>query len=150
MTFVVSDLSRAAVTTDLNFAGSRFAVYGDMRFKDHDLQTIFDNTTVTHDGSKWTYADKQYWFPKHEHSFIALNPVDAPGMSDAQYSGSRLSFNYTLPDDYQSASDIIVATHRRMGATDPAATVSPIALNFWHTMARVNFMLKNDDCLILK
>lgn len=145
VTFIVSDQSRASVTSDLNRNGSGFAIYGDMKFKDYPQTKIFDNTIVRYLDGKWRYDNPQYWFPQHEHSFIAMHPVatTVDGISDTQYSDSRLSFEYTLPDDYTSASDLMVATHRRKIEADPAPKALPIALKFCHIMSRVNFQLTN-------
>lgn len=144
VTFVVSDLSRASVTSDINFDGSQFAIYGDMKFKDHDLIKVFDNTVVKYINGKWCYDDLQYWFPQHEHSFIAMHPVAAAGISGTRYSDSRLSFSYTLPDDYQEGSDLIVATHRRKVDANPPSVADPINLKFFHILSRIDFRLKND------
>lgn len=143
--FVVSDLSRASVTTDLNYSDSKFAIYGDMRFRDNPKTKIFDNAIVRYKYDKWGYDYPQYWFPMHEHSFIAMHPVEHDGISAKQYSDSRLSFKYTLPDNYQDACDLMIATHRRMVDSIPnSQDVAPIALKFWHILSRVNFMVTND------
>lgn len=144
MTFVVSELSRASVTNDINFSGSEFAVYGDMKLKDNPSIKVFDGNIVTYRGSKWEYNNPQYWFPQHEHSFIAMHPVEAKGMSEPEYSNSWLSYSYTLPTDFTEAKDLIVATHRRMADANPAAKATPVALNFFHIMSRINFVLTNE------
>lgn len=143
MTFVVSDLSRASVTTNINYTDSKFAVYGDMTFKDNSPIKVFDGDIVTYRGGKWEYNNAQYWFPQHEHSFIAMHPVEAKGMSAPEYSRSWLSYNYTLPTDFTEAKDLMVATHRRMAEANPAAKATPVALKFFHVMSRVNFLLTN-------
>lgn len=141
VTFVVSDRSRASVTTDLNYNDSRFAIFGDMKFKDHPRTTVFENTPVRYSDSKWVYDNTQYWYPEHEHSFVAIYPFDTAPFS---YSNSTVSFTYTLPDDYIDATDILVATHRRM-FTSNSVTATPVRLAFFHILSRVNFQLKNID-----
>lgn len=140
--FVVSSQSRAAVTTDDNITDFNFVVFGDMKFKNNPKLTIFDNTIVKYTDGKWSYANPQYWFPQHEHSFIAMHPDAPAGISGSQYSDSRLSFNFTLPDDYKSANDIMVASHRRLVEAN-MIRATPIALNFWHILSRINFQLTN-------
>lgn len=142
LTFDVADRSRASVTGMLNFQGSEFAIYGDMKFKDNNPQIIFNKTIVSYKNGQWGYDDTQYWYPKHEHSFIALHPVDITGLSDTRYSDSRLTFTYTLPDNFQSAQDLLVATHRRM--FEDGTQSSSATLRFWHILSRVNFNVKDE------
>lgn len=147
MTFVVSELSRASVTTDLKYDGAKFAIYGDMKLNDNPRTVIFDNTLIRYSSGNWVYDEIQYWFPKHEHSFVAMHPVIddiVEGISDMRYSDSRLSFSYALPGNYKSATDLIVATHRRLADADHTVKASPIALNFHHIMSRINFRVTND------
>lgn len=145
LTFEVADQSRASVTADLNFNNSQFAIYGNMKFKDYDPTVIFDKTIVKYNSGRWRYDNTQYWFPQHEHSFIAIHPVDATGVSDATYSDSRLSFTYTLPDDFKLASDLLAATHRRAYEENMLSRAQPVTFRFWHIMSRVNFTVKNQD-----
>lgn len=145
MQFAVSSVSRASVATNINTLGSKFAIYGDMKFKDNDLITIFDNTIVKYGvNNQWGYSDTQYWFPKHEHSFVAIYPADATGISDTKYYNSQLSFTYIFPDNYKFAQDLMVATHRRIYEENLSSLAAPVTLRFWHIMSRVNFQVKND------
>lgn len=147
LSFAVSDISRTSVTTNLNFLGSEFTVYGDMKFMDFDPTIIFDKTTVTYRNNRWNYGNTQYWLPKHEYSFVAVHPSDAAAISGTKYENNQLSFKYTLPDNYKTTDDFIVATHRRMADYDPSVqdtpAASPVILNFWHIMSRINFRVKN-------
>lgn len=143
LTFDVAEQSRATSMTTLNFSDSKFAVYGDMKFMDNDPIVVFDKTIVRYVDGKWRYNDTQYWFPKHLHSFIALYPAVATGLTEPEYQNTRLSFTYTLPDDFKAATDLMVATHRRMYADTPSAT-TPVTLGFGHIMSRINFDVKND------
>lgn len=135
------DVSRASVTASLNFNDSKFAIYGNMRYKDDDPFVIFNKTIVNYTDGQWRYDNPQYWYPKHEYSFVAMNPTDPTGTSDATYSDSRLTFSYTLPDNFQSAQDLLIATHRRMHEEGAA---KPVALRFRHIMSRINFEVKNE------
>lgn len=145
VTFEVADLSRASAISSINCEGSKFAVFSDMRYMNYDhLLTVFDGDIVTYLNGKWTYTNTQYWFPNHEHSFIALHPVDVTELSGTTYSDSRLTFTYTLPKDFQSAQDLLVATHRRMYQEDPQSRAEPATLRFRHILSRINFNVKNE------
>lgn len=140
LTFTASDLSRASVTTGLNYEGSRFAVYGDMKYQNNSKTTVFDNTIVTYSAGKWGYDNIQYWFPLFEYSFVAIHPADA---GSATYSNSSLSLTYSLPENFAEASDIVAATHRRIHKENPPSPASPVNLAFFHVLSRVNFRLTN-------
>lgn len=143
--FVVSDLSRASVTSNISYNDSKFVIYGDMKFNDNPKTKIFDNDIVKYQYDRWGYDSPQYWFPMHEHSFIAMHPVITDGISAKQYSDSRLSFNYTISDNYQEACDLMIATHRRKVDSIPTSQdAAPISLKFSHILSRVNFQLTND------
>lgn len=138
LSFDIKDLSRASVTREFN----QFAVYGDTKFKDYDPTVVFDKTIVRYQNNKWSYDGTQYWFPKHLYSFVAIYPDAATGMTEPVYLNSQLSFTYTLPDDYKSAADLMVATHRRF--YDTSSSTSSVKLSFGHILSRINFLLKND------
>lgn len=141
MVFDVVDGSRASAISSFN----EFILYGDMKFMDHEPTVVFDKTNVEYKGGKWSYANAQYWFPKHEHSFIAMNPVDATGISGMGYSGSQLSFTYTIPENFESAHDLMMATHRRkMPEDNPSYSADPVRLKFFHILSRIDFKVKND------
>lgn len=148
VTFVAADLSRAVAHSSLSTEGSSFVIYGDMKYMNSDhLINVFDGNAVTYSNGKWTYKNTQYWFPKHEHSFVAAYPAEAKGRSDAEYADSRLSFTYTLPEAYGEASDLMVATHRRQYQYDENTSSSsslPVNLKFQHIMSRINFKVTNN------
>lgn len=146
--------SRATAWSDIAFDGSKFAVYGNMRFKDNGPEAsriLFDNTVVTYNKGEgkiegeWRYANPQYWFPLFEYAFVALYPAGAAGMADTEYSNSdsRLSFTYNLPVNYADGSDLMVAAHRRM-YEDRSSSSGFIQLGFTHIMSRIDFRVKND------
>lgn len=150
MSFDVSEQTRAAVSTDI----SEFAVYGDMKFPADDTTSpvvVFNNTKVEYTGDSWTYSGVQYWFPKHEHSFVAVHPLSVlETANNPQYLNSKLSFSYTIPtsDDDNVAnmndvSDIIVATHRRLYNFDDHNSTT--VFRFGHIMSLLNFAPALDD-----
>lgn len=155
LSFATNGTSRASVTTDINTEGARFAVCGDMiktepGNSDSKRIVIFSNTEVEYDGTNWSYGRTQYWFPNYEYSFVAIHPayVLSETVNDSQYSNSTLSFRYTIPIldgdriNKVELTDIIAATHRRMYNGDGNFSATPVKLNFFHTMSRINFLLK--------
>lgn len=145
MEFLTAEISRATSMSDLNYEGSEFYLYGKMKFLDHDPTILFNKTGVRHNGGRWSYGNTQYWYPKHEFSFIALHPVGATGVSDPEYDGSQISFTHTLPNNFAYANDLMVATHRRLyEEQDLSSHADPVTLRFWHILSRVNFIVKND------
>ena len=151
MSFDVASESRATTSVI-----DEFSVYGDMKFQTGDADPIvtFNKTSVVNSNGAWRYEGAQYWFPKHEHSFVAVSPssVLEPGNSPI-YSGSKLTFNYTMPtysgrelqetQDKSEVADIVAATHRRLykGSDD----VNVITLSFGHLLSKINFVPKLDD-----
>ena len=163
MKFVASEVSRSVVS-GINYEGSSFAIFGDMKYSGDSPAEIFNNVEVKYDGSTWNYAGTQYWLPRHEYSFVALYPYQSepvssePVYDDIVYNNSKLSFKYSLPlSDDQSAdenkkvtepsklADILVANHRRMYAEDASKLTAPVSLNFFHILSRIDFRLKNDN-----
>lgn len=144
MSFNVLDLTRASVASGIE----KFAVYGDMKVV-ADNKTItpvvlFNNTEVVYSDGKWSYDGIQYWFPKHEHSFVAISPVSVLG-TDAvpTYSDSKLSFTYTIPASDGNLSsngdvaDILISTHRRYYESDKTLD-SKVSLTFDHILSLIN------------
>lgn len=153
VSFDVSGMTRASSTPTIN----HFAVYGDMKFpvdKNTVPTIIFNKTEVVYNNGAWRYDGTQYWFPKHEHSFVAISPVavlDAP--SNPQYSNSSLSFTYILPTsaDGRIVSrgdmvDIIAATHRRLYNVNDAVTKT--TFTFGHIMSKINLAPAFEDNLL--
>lgn len=149
MSFNVPDLSRASLTTSLD----RFAIYGDMRSTGADsngLTTIFNRTEVVKTGDIWSYNGTQYWFTKHEYSFVAVYPLSVlESENNPKYETSKLSFSYSLPlseDNLikeKDVKDIVAATHHRLYNEGDVAT--PVILRFNHLMSLISFSLENVD-----
>lgn len=146
--FDVAGRSRASVISDINFEGSQFAVFGDMKIMNSDNPlTIFDGATVTFNNGNWTYNDTQYWYPQHEHSFVAVYPESIKGTgSNVRYSDSHLSFTYSIPttDGYLTSNsdvkDILVATHRRFYEKSESGSTESnrITFSFKHILSLIN------------
>lgn len=149
ISFAVSDRTRA-VTTDI----TEFAVYGDMKLAANNTATptvIFNKTKVEYTGTRWYYPNVQYWFPQHEHSFVAVSPsLVLEADPDIQYLNSKLSFSYGFPTSANGAflnpdivPDIVVATHRRL--YNPTDINLSTVFGFSHIMSLVNFAPALDD-----
>lgn len=150
MSFAVSDLSRATVTTSFD----RFAVYGDMKLASDIPSTpvvLFNKTEVLYKTDSWSYEGTQYWVPKHEHSFVAVSPLSVLEAGNSpRYSNSQLTFTYAIPasaDNKVSAhsdvTDIIAATHRRLYNEDDVNTTT--TFKFMHLLSLINIAPAFDD-----
>ena len=135
---------------------SEFSVYGDMKFHTDVTDPIvtFNKTSVVYRDGAWRYDGAQYWYPKHEHSFVAVSPSSAlESGASPQYSGTKLSFAYMMPtysgkemqdcQDKSDLADILAATHRRLYKEDDNS--SAISLRFDHLLALINFAPRLDD-----
>ncbi|MDE7386513.1 MAG: fimbrillin family protein [Muribaculaceae bacterium] len=136
--------SRASITTNSTITNIPFVVYGDMvptaSASTATPTVIFPGTLVTYADNAWQYADPQYWFPNHTHSFVAIHTPAFENITNLTYSSGKLTFEYAAPTDYTKVPDILTAAHRRQYA--PPAT--SVTFNFGHTMARINFIAKID------
>lgn len=154
MSFVTDQPSRAIITSF-----DKFAVYGDMKWTvdNSDPILVFAKTEVSFQNGSWTYDGTQYWFPDHEHSFVAVTPVTVlDNDPTSRYSASKLSFTYSLPStdvvNNDDLADILVATHRRLYKEKEDGLTT---LKFRHIMSMVNFapsfvdnVLSNDDYIL--
>lgn len=143
--FATAEPSRSPAVSTLNYSGAEFSIYGDMKLggaaSSAKNVVIFNGIPVTYNDSKWTYTNTQYWFPGHEHSFVAVYPATPTGASNTSYVDNSLSFDFALPASYADTPDLLFATHRRM--YDTGATQA-VVLRFNHALSRVNFVVKCD------
>ncbi len=144
MEFNVELKSRTGVTGNDNLTAYPFAVYSDMTNLDPATESAFipvmDATRVSYDSSsdQWGYDDTQYWFPGFQYSFVACHPADNQYVTEVEYASNKLEFTYTQPTDYKSASDLLIATHRRDYA---GGTASPVSFSFSHILTNVNMLV---------
>lgn len=146
--FRASEISRSSLTTIETIKESPFAVYGDMVSTSKASATptvVFNGTEVKYTDGAWSYSDPQYWFPGQTYSFVAIHPATPANIDGTpNYENNKLSFQYTYPESYGNAQDILVAAHRRKYAPgNPHA----VAFNFAHIFARLNFVAKIDPAL---
>lgn len=169
LSFAVSGLSRASVTTSIN----KFAVYGDTKLPADataEPVVIFNNTEVEYrkDSDSWYYNNTQYWYPNREHSFVAVSPVSVlEAGNNPRYSNSQLSFTYTIPttdgsgtlSSNSDVNDIIVATYRKLYDKDSfiSTVESRVTLKFGHILSLINIapalddnIMKNDEYILIR
>lgn len=153
--FDLQNISRASITNNDNFKLQSFRVFGDMKLASLSSSSgnivVFNGDEVKYNSSanSWEYSNTQYWFPKHEYSFVAVHPATVLSEAAApQYSDSRLSFTYTLPSDNKSATDILIATHRRECGEDKSGTTGPVRFKFSHILSLLNIVLSLNDNLM--
>ena len=157
--FTTGRETRSAVTTTSNLTGKAFAVYGDMKpfaaAAEASSTLVFNKEQVAYTSGSWKYGRSIYWFPSHQHSFVALHPFEAIGTTTAgkttvtnvRYENGTLSFSYTHPDDYKNASDVLVATHRRDYVPELGKKADPVNFTFEHTMAVLDIVAQYTDSL---
>lgn len=149
--FDLQNISRANITNNDNFKLQSFRVFGDKKLvgsTSSPSTVVFNGDEVKYNSSTngWEYSNTQYWFPKHEYSFVAVHPATVLSEAAApQYSDSRLSFTYTLPSDNKSATDILIATHRRECGEDKSGTTGPVRFKFSHILSLLNIAASLDD-----
>ena len=158
--FTTGKETRSAVTTTSNLTGKAFAVYGDMKpfaaAEESSSTLVFNKEQVAYTSGSWKYGRSIYWFPSHQHSFVALHPFEAIGttaagkttVTNVRYEDGTLSFSYTHPDDYKNASDVLVATHRRDYVPELGKKADPVNFTFEHTMAVLDIVAKYTEPLV--
>ena len=158
--FTTDKGTRSAVTTTQNLTGKGFAVYSDIKSlpatADTHSSIICDKEQVAYQSGRWKYGRSIYWFPSHQHSFVALHPYEAIGtnaggkttVTNVKYEDGTLSFSYTHPDDYKNASDVLVATHRRNYIAELGKKADPVNFTFEHTMAVLDIVAKYTEPLV--
>ncbi|MDE6194822.1 MAG: fimbrillin family protein [Muribaculaceae bacterium] len=158
--FTTGRETRSAVTTTSNLTGKAFAVYGDMKpfaaAAEASSTLVFNKEQVAYTSGSWKYGRSIYWFPSHQHSFVALHPFEAIGttaagkttVTNVRYEDGMLSFSYTHPEDYKNASDVLVATHRRDYVPELGKKADPVNFTFEHTMAVLDIVAKYTEPLV--
>ena len=148
LVFVTAKQTRAAVTTTANLTAKPFAIYGDISLAngERDLSVLMNGNQATYTSGKWNYGTTLYWFPNHIHSFVALHPIEAINstrtVTNVEYSDGGLSLNYTHPDNYKNASDLLVATHRRQYVHELGKRAEPVSFTFEHILSVLDIQIK--------
>ena len=137
--------SRATLTTGSTLTDKSVLVYGDKVATDGaetDAEVVFNGTEVSYNAGAWSYSDLQYWYSENTYSFVAHHPAELKNIEGTpKYENNNLSFQYTYPESYKDAQDILVATHRRKYTP---GNPHKVTFNFGHIFARLNFVAKLD------
>ena len=140
--------SRATLTTGSTLTDNSFLVYGDKvstNDAEADAEVVFKGTEVSYVAGAWSYSDPQYWYPGQTYSFVAHHPAELKNIEGTtNYENNNLSFQYTYPESYKDAQDILIASHRRIYAP---GNPHKVTFNFAHIFARLNFVAKIDPAL---
>ena len=137
----VNNATRAAVdpsTTTENI--TEFSVWG---FMDETTGAVLTNEKVWKNGSAWTYANTQYWYPNHNYFFAAVSPVVANGpvtvnTADANANGLGI-INFT---NEEGIVDLLYTAEAVVTGEDVSA-MAPVAFTFNHMLSKVKFSFTN-------
>ena len=152
MEFDVTEVagSRASITTTATLKNQPFMLFGDL-YRTGEFyagrKELFFKQLVEFKNYKWDYGTPLYWLMGQEHTFVAIHPyLDSnPEISDLEYSDSKVSFIYTLPESLDNVTDILVAAHRRKYNIDCEAAVR---FKFNHLLSCINIMPALDEVLM--
>ena len=111
---------------------------------------LFDNVSVTYNGTDWVYSPIQRWLPDTTFNFMATYPADAGFKSavyEDEYNGEAYKLNYVVLDDYSTADqsniiDLLGAT----AVVDTSVEGYPrtVPLTFNHLLCRINVCIMQD------
>ena len=145
----VNNATRAAEDPSTTTASiEKFSVWG---YMDNRTGKIFTEEIVSKTGSAWTYANTQYWLPKHTYYFAALS---------ATYNGTALKDVTVTPNrdanaghyglgvvDFVNAdgtNDLLYASAMQDVAEGAdLAQLPKVGLSFSHLLSKVKFTFTN-------
>ena len=145
----VENATRAAVDPSItNEDGENpiadFDVWG---FMDEASGVVFNREKVTKNGSDWSYANTQYWLPKHTYYFAAVAPaqsnnisVTTPNDETAEFGLGTISFT-----NVDGGEDLLYAAVAAPITTGDKieAQPDPVKFTFNHMLSKVKFTFKN-------
>lgn len=111
---------------------------------------LFDNVSVTYNGSDWVYSPIQRWLPNTTFNFMAAYPADAGFKSavyEEEYNDGVLKLNYVVLDDYSTANqseviDLLGASAVVDTSVDGYSRTVPLTFN--HLLCRINVCIMQD------
>lgn len=145
----VNNATRAAVDPSTTTASiEKFSVWG---YMDNRTGEIFTEEIVSKTGSDWTYANTQYWLPKHTYYFAALS---------ATYNGTALKDVTVTPNREENAghyglgvvdfvnadgtNDLLYASAMQDVAEGAdLAQLPKVGFSFSHLLSKVKFTFTN-------
>lgn len=145
--------SRATIINSSNLKEYSFNVYafkndngtdGALFMGTEDKGAGHGGTKISHDGTKWNYANVKYW-PTGSLNFYAVSPVpksdDGPIFYTWQISQTTKKINYLSSDEYGTESlpyvDVMYAI-----ATNKSKADGTVQLQFKHITSQIVFMAK--------
>lgn len=148
----VGNATRAAIdpsySNDPNASNplNSFEVYG---FMDEPSGVVFDKELVSRTGATtWTYANLQYWAPKHEYYFAALAPaggyslVKSTVKEDAVLGVGEVTF--VQPDEVNKVGTVdLIYAKEHITTPDNTSYGEVVKLNFSHLLSKVKFSFTN-------
>lgn len=149
--------SRATIINSGNLKDYSFNVYAFTRNEDdgsdgavfmgnNDTEPGTGGIKISHDGSKWDYADPnnlKYW-PTGSLNFYAVSPASDPIFYSWQISQTKKEIHYMSYDEYKDESypsytDVMYAIAPNKSKADNSGTVQ---LQFKHITSQIVFMAK--------
>ena len=154
--FDVDGSTRATVTSSIK--SGNFLVFGEFNTTNSNgvlingeyfkgIKTIFNGNKVS--SPNWACTENpQYWLVGQEYSFVAVHPY--PATTDLKYytfsePDSKVTFNYTLPQDLSMMADIVVAADRRKFLLDSNGNASKVKLTFGHILSQIDIQVAIDE-----
>lgn len=152
--------SRATIIDNSNLTDYSFNVYAFTRNEDGTDDAVFMGTNdtglgnggvkISHDGSKWNYADPtdlKYW-PTSSLNFYAVSPASDPILYTWQISPKKKEIRYLSGDEYGDGTfpytDVMYAIATDKSKADNGGTVQ---LKFRHITSQIVFMAKKTSNL---
>ena len=121
---------------------NNFQVWGLMS-KGEQTGNPFDGTTVTKNGSDWTYTTPVYWENGYNYSFVAIAPADFGTFKAPSTVGEYGSIDF---ENGEGTTDLIydIDDTYATNAVSTTTTCPPaIDFTFNHLLSRVKFAFKN-------
>ncbi|MBQ9137256.1 MAG: hypothetical protein IJX65_01305, partial [Alistipes sp.] len=136
-TRAANEADQSTVITTANIAA--FDVWG---FMDDASGVVFNAERVTKTDGKWTYANLQYWLPKHTYYFGAVAPVDSQNITvttaeDVTGGLGTIAFVNT------GVEDLIYAEQKVTTPDVISGNLDPVSLQFAHLLAKAKFTFIN-------
>ena len=154
--FSILETKAGATADNIAASGSAFIVRGSASegstWASGTAATIFGGTTVTSNGTKWSYSPLKYWYPSHAYHFRAVWPASAFGTSGATYTdgldGNASITGFTVgtnADVDLLLSDLVTATTDEAGVPTSGITSGKVKLTFGHILSKVNVSVAQPD-----
>lgn len=141
--------SRATIIDNGNLTDYSFNVYafkndngtdGALFMGTEDKGAGQGGTKISHDGTKWNYANVKYW-PTGSLNFYAVSPASDPIFYSWQISQTTKKINYMSYDEYGTESqyytDVMYAIAKNKSKAD-----GTVQLQFKHITSQIVFMAK--------